>query len=693
MSFYYDDDDDESHTSTACPNCGSTDNYQDAITGSLICSSCYTQSQAHTQEELDIDEVQALAARNQSGRIMGIRRRYNKRGFAKVKLEDLDTSTPFPSLDSCIEAYMLVLQVSASVLCDLLELNEKTTVSVHANVKNIWFSYLNTWKEGADFYGALHPEVRFCMRDAFIRLPGQRGQIWRYLSYEAVKKLKQQLERGIDSELAPSNDTTINTGVPITITEVMDLYKRRGRLEAALRTKPSMLQAASILLLVTTQLGIAAHHIITWIADGKLPLINAFQNCLTKELQEKVSPIISFFRLEGVPSIHMLEYHAKLLFVTSRTTTNDSPPSLLTQSSIPLLTTRLVMDLGFHQQVLDNALALMGRYRGPPRYWLPEPLVRLDIQDTRDIVAVLVVAVKMCPDWQTWRYYRCSPEMPWNDAMAQQFRNGHLNPFLDFLDTNSKKGPSESCLPAFTDQLKVGVDKGQTDSFPVLVAGFPNPNQPQDMEVRQKHHDFNLRLRKRRAVWADANGIGEYIIYEQGDVTDLSNLHPHYLLLLEHVSLTCCLSLVEIHTTVLALEKEVCKLGRDVMPKVKRLSQHWKKTMTPQQFKERLQADATANPQKSKHKTRQKHDKVVRVAKKGDSKRKLKNAENDKKIKKSSVRKPVVATKKIMKRKKRQAVLSVMLDRDDILVSANDGQNAIEDNQSNEIRIVEGRSI
>ena len=673
MSFYYEDDD-ESHMSTSCPNCGSTDNYQDSITGALICSSCYTQSQVHTQEELDIEEVQALAARNHSGQIMGVRRRNNKRGFSKSKLEDLDTSTPFPSLESCMEAYMMVLQVSANVLCELLELNEVITATVHANVKKIWFSFLNTWKEGADFYGALHPEVRFCMRDAFIRCSSQRGQIWRYLSYEAVKKIKQQqqqLEGGIDTELAPSNDTTIINGGIITITDVMDLYKRRGRLEAALRTRPSMLQVASILLLVTTPLGIAGHHIITWIADGKLPLMNAFQKCLTKELQEKVRPISYFFRLEGVPSIHRVEYHAKLLFVTSRTTTNDSPPSLLTPTSIPLLTTRLVMDLGFHQQVLDNALALMGRYRGPPRYWLPEPLVQLDIQDTRDVVAVLVIAVKMCPDWQSWRYYRCSPEIPWNDTMAQQLRNGHLHSVLDFHDSNGKNDPSESCLPDFTDQLKIKVDKGQTDPFPILVAGLPNPNQPKGMEERQKHHNFNLRLRKRRAVWADANGIGEYIFYEQGDVTDLSNLHPHYLLLLEHVSRTCYLSLVEIHTTVVVLEEEVRLLGRNVTPKVTRLSQHWKKTMTPQQFKDRLQADAAANPQKPKRKTRQKCVKVTRESRNGDSEFKPTQAGGKKKSKKSTEKKTGPATKNITKRKKRQAALAEKLNCDNLLVSAN----------------------
>lgn len=652
MSFYYDDDD-ASQKSTSCPNCGSTDNYHDDKTGALVCSSCFTQSQAHTQEELDLEEVQALAARNQVGRIMGIRRRRNPGGnFVKRKLEEWDTSTSFPSIETCLEGYKVVLQVATNSLCELLKLSAENTMSAHATVKRIWFSYLKTWKEAAEFYGKLHPEVRFSIRDAFINLATHRAQILRYLSYEAVKKINKEQEAEPGEKRSTSTlGTKIITGTSVSISQMLDLYKRKGRLEAALRTRPSMTQAASIILLAMSRLGIAAHHILSWIANGKLPLVNAFRSCLTRELQEKLRHISYFFRLESVPSIHQVEYQAKLLLVTSRTKGDVSQPILITPNSVPLLTTRLVMDLGFPQQVLDNALSLMGLYKGPPRYWLPSPLVRLDVNDFRHVIGVLVVAVKMCPHWHSWKYYRRSPEMPWNDAMAQQLKNGHLHAYLNFCDTMGRMDPTESCLPEFTSKLNVDEDFNQSSPiFPILLAGHPNPNQPRNMEARQKHHEFYLRIRKRNAVWADANGVGEYVLYEKDD--DLSYSHPHYLALLEHIGRICYLAPMEIHTIVVGLEEEVRLLGRDVEPQPVKTAEHWKTTKTPQQLIEQLQKEAAANPylptgrvrnrnnEATKAKARILHPKAyLEDRKQAEEKKRMEKAEKRKKTTRAAIKK------------------------------------------------------
>jgi len=657
MSFYYDDDDDDddaSHDnnnflSRSCPNCGSTDNYKDSTTGALVCASCYTQSQAHTQEEMDVDEVQALAARNQSGQIMGIRKRRNKGTFVKVSLDEWDTSTPFPSLETCLEGYKVVLQVSTNVLCDLLDLDKETAASVHDRVKTIWFSFLKTWKEGADFYGKLHPEVRFCLRDAFINLAPHRAQILRYLSYEAMKKINQEIDdagENQDNDEQDTNGTQINTGTAVNILEMLDLYKRKGRLEAALRTKPSMTQVASVLLLATYRLGIAGHHVITWIANGKLPLLNAFQNCLTKELQEKLHHIAYFFRLESIPSIYQVEYQAKLLLITSRKQDDVSPTSLITPTSIPILMTRLVMELGFRQQVLDNALALMGQYRGPPRYWLPKPLVRLNIKDIRHILGVLVVAVKMCPDWQSWKYYRCSPEMPWNDAMAQQLRNSHLNSYLDFCDRNGRVDATGSIMPEFTNRLQVIDDKDRSsESFPILIAGAPNPNQPLNMDRRQKHHDFFLRVRKSRAVWADANGLGMYILYDKKDEKqeDISDLHPQYLLLLEHIARTCFVTQIEVHNIVVRLDEEVQMLGRDIEAiKTTPYKKRWREIMTSQQRIAQLFEQVASKPSTSKG--------AVRTRRADSTRTETRKSETQKR------KSTLLSTKKVAAKKKKKAV-------------------------------------
>lgn len=90
---------------------------------------------------------------------------------------------------------------------------------------------------------------------------------------------------------------------------------------------------------------------------------------------------------------------------------------------------------------------------------------------------------------------------------------------------------------------------------PIVLSGETNPNQP-SMQRIQKHHEWNLRLKKRRATWADANGLESYVVYENHN-TKLHYTHPHYQVLLEFMAHMTDVSALTIHRYTMKLDLEI----------------------------------------------------------------------------------------------------------------------------------------
>jgi hypothetical protein len=190
---------DEEAIEDACIVCGSTDFYQ-TPSGETCCSNCFTQSQVQTvQEELEFEDIDQLAGRNNRFSIGGGYRhlgytRGTSSGHAKRKFvcfKDIDSSKPLPSLEQCLSAFQTVLKTAAVKICALIGMT--TTSSSNAMldcVKNIWFSYLSTWAEAADIYGTKYPLVRFSMRDAFLSCV-QVQRLLVHLKYKARKRLEE----------------------------------------------------------------------------------------------------------------------------------------------------------------------------------------------------------------------------------------------------------------------------------------------------------------------------------------------------------------------------------------------------------------------------------------------------------------------------------------------------------------------
>ena len=219
MSFYLDDDHDQPLSAEICLNCSGTSFYNDPISGTLTCSSCYTQSQTATQEELDVGEALTLAAR-------GGKRSYTsgwkikekgERGRVGVEARDLaeyDRSGKLPDVESCCSAFQWLLWDASRRVSNLAGIQECNKNGVHSypddnsnghhsrlekTVKKIWLTYLTHWMEATAVYSAKYPEMRVSFRDYFIENARKR-YVNQQLSVTLGKKIEEEILEEMQTE-------------------------------------------------------------------------------------------------------------------------------------------------------------------------------------------------------------------------------------------------------------------------------------------------------------------------------------------------------------------------------------------------------------------------------------------------------------------------------------------------------------
>lgn len=569
MSFYFDDDDhvypsqqadtkvksEDNDDDFACDNCGGTTSYMDETTGGLTCTECFTQSQnivAASQMEMDIEDALGLAGRNRGGQLMGRagnRGGGGKRGRPGKTFAEYDTSVKLPDTLECIEGIQRILRESTKIICDIAGSSKQDFPNVLDTVKAMWQAYLVSWKEGAEYYSPRYPEIRFSFRDQF--LSGfQRSNVSKTLSYKAAKKLKEQITKEENDKFdedhhSNSDDNSNHQDVVVremeddeshcsdltaevvptaskadfkrsAITQMIQRHLKRngsattssvGRKEAALMLEPSMLMVACILLIATASLGVTTNHIRRWIANGSLPLLNAFA-LLKPNDQTLLKPITQFFRLASVPSVNSFERMLMNLHVAcgykprpillrktnKRKVLADAsksfkPGRTILPSHVPIIAARFVADLGLKQQVLNYTLSIMGQpisnekltpneteLSKSARFWLPPPLrkARPDfLLDTTRILAVIVVACKMIPGWEEMTFHvpaAASGEKrkPGNESKASKshfvpstpahfrfLKNGPImDNYLDFVETNLLVNKGDVIMPGFIKALE-----------------------------------------------------------------------------------------------------------------------------------------------------------------------------------------------------------------------------------------------
>ena len=222
MSFYLDDYPDDDHPSSnhqICPNCSGTDFYSDPISGTLTCSSCFTQSQSATQEEFDYDDKVGLIAKagakhrrvNPNATSAAARGENGHKGGRVARpLMEYDRSKTLPDANSCCLAFQWLLWDASKCVAKLAGIQEDSDFSIngyhdyHDDVSNrppsilektvekIWFVYLQNWMKSTQAFSAVYPEMRVSFRDYFLDVK-RKVCVMRHLSITIGKKIEEDI--------------------------------------------------------------------------------------------------------------------------------------------------------------------------------------------------------------------------------------------------------------------------------------------------------------------------------------------------------------------------------------------------------------------------------------------------------------------------------------------------------------------
>jgi hypothetical protein len=158
--------------------------------------------------------------------------------------------------------------------------------------------------------------------------------------------------------------------------------------------------------------------------------------------------------------------------------------------------------------------------------------------------------------------------IPWNEDQAPlAAASSSMASYLEFVEQHVLDGRTpqvniagKALVPDFLKDIdEKSSDKKMAATKkpapPILMADTKNPNLPAKRNS-PKYQEFKLLLRKQKAVWADANGLGAYVVYNDPHAR-LQNCHVHYQLLLEVMGHTADVKADQIHAIVKQVDKEV----------------------------------------------------------------------------------------------------------------------------------------
>jgi hypothetical protein len=433
--------------------------------------------------------------------------------------------------------------------------------------------------------------------------------------------------------------------------------------EAALRLDaPSMRFILAILHCALTHLrsGVSASHLLHFALNGSIPYLNAFAQALSQEQQDDLSGLKQFFTATFVPQPAYIEHDSILLTIvsgfaqvpvlrpvvsmketlcetTSGITVETLDPSI-SRINAPLLACRIIQRVGLPRKVLLNAFSLMGIF--PQKHtedgffsqelsiascqeqWLPPPLSSAApeyLLTTADVIAVIVVACKLCRGWEFWTYKNShctiindddknnyvnkqmnsylerqhrnevwtqgSRVVPWNDCQLRLLTNLSAVSYLDFFDdTIFESYPYRKDFVGFMEWLEKQKNRYEASSVveedindifslysrtegiaanDILLSGAVSG--PYNSGFLQQDGS-GANQGEQRNQWREGNGIGRYIFYPKivrGGKGQLA-FHSHYGALLEFFAQKELVDAVDIHAKVTTVEKDLLKHFNDI---------------------------------------------------------------------------------------------------------------------------------
>jgi hypothetical protein len=437
--------------------------------------------------------------------------------------------------------------------------------------------------------------------------------------------------------------------------------------EAALRLHaPSMRFVLAILHCALSHLraGVSASHIIQFAINGSFPYLNAFSQALSPEQQDTLSGLNLFFTPVNTPRPINVEYDSILLAIISGfarkpvlrsaismresdcvekvyltkpdLSDDDNSNQAKLNSSISsinasLLACRIIQRIGLPTKVLLYALSMMGfctkkltsnDYISQElskisfnEQYLPPSLPKASPENlltTTDVIAVIVIACKLCHGWEFWSYknfyctgnksdYRSTKNknqmnfasgihnsneavaqgsrlIPWNDCQLRLLTNFATMSYLDFFDDtvfidcpyrknfegflqwldHHRSRLSSSLVEEDNYSSFSSADQGESviSNDTLLygaLSGYDNSS-----FIRQDACDKNRQESDNE--WRMANGIGKYVFYNKilnKGGGDRLALHPHYEALLNIFAQKELVGALDIHEKVVTIEKDL----------------------------------------------------------------------------------------------------------------------------------------
>lgn len=421
--------------------------------GELVCDLCGTRSFLQIRNETQ--EVE------DSGGIGKSKSIYQRRGNTKrkPKLE----IRPY-TLEDCLVACQHILYCQTNVLVE----KGLCPTSIIGRTKHLWFHFLQMWEQKAE-----RPLVE-CFSDYCTR--------------------QNDDERDNDHDHEP-------TGRKSTLRDRTSKRKdAQGRFN-----RFTIAHCFSLIYLACRAegLGIFPADVARWGMNGTLPTFEAFHVLLSLDLQQVLAPVRNFYIWWNAhPRASTIDAYAAYLELNLAL---RLPPL-----NVPLLAWRLVTDFELPPNVFHAFCLLTGVVLSS----VNEPLVKRhrhhEISSFIEILAYLIVAIKISPGWHTWHCTQKSKHtqeffVPWTKEDLAEMPRKHVQPYADFC--HKALGSSKYIPPSLLDHVEslrnVSPDPqhptNDQESFTAILRNFPTHwssgvgmNPIGTSELEQQEHFYPL---------------------------------------------------------------------------------------------------------------------------------------------------------------------------------------------------------
>jgi len=481
--------------------CGINFHKHNSNSGYIFCSDCGFQSQDYVAEAADDDDnMQLYGAGSGNLRSEWMRKVLKDVGEKKQRVakivtdeEDISRLDPLKMLD----IYQYSLRSLFNIVLDIMRVEDSSQMKFYRhNLKELWFAYLDQWSRGSNC-----TDCR--VENSFIRSKHHSCTIAVHMKYH-----------------------------PLLLTKTALL----GFIYLALRVSRSAVLPCDM---------------VRWCEEGTLPYVDLWNSMLMRYASETHGTDYSrhlrwFYRTpDGGP--RRIITADGILFFTSAVAqaVNRSIPCLNT----PLVALHIINQLGLPESVWQHYVRICQLHHSEH-----VPLQGLEAfgqQHVEHVMAAIICAVKLCPDWTMWSLYRNR-----SGSQSKDSSSGHTSASVVAVPAGPTPVPMPEsldearCLPREMLQQYLQQVKLISPSLDINSAAVDTTASSD--KIKHKY-PFNIAIARSIGSIGTTDSSCSAYSHEEGD-----------LLSCDYKETSCCLPSVAIHGESLALE-DLCAATRRAM--------------------------------------------------------------------------------------------------------------------------------